>query len=171
MKRPKIICLCGKIGAGKTTYGKRLASEINAVYLGSDEIMLRLFGGQVDREEFDKVYDVVTGYLKQKAIEILNTGTSVVMERGAWAKKTRDEAREFFRDYNYELHYIDVTDEKWKFQKDKRNMETREGKVLSYVINEELFEKCRLQFETPTPDEIDVHVLDGKIKKIPLLHN
>ena len=40
----KVIMMCGRICCGKSTYARRLRTEINAAVLSIDEIMLAVFG-------------------------------------------------------------------------------------------------------------------------------
>ena len=52
MKQDKPICylICGFLGAGKTTYSKKLAQQTNATHLNADELCMKLF----KKEEYEK---------------------------------------------------------------------------------------------------------------------
>ena len=63
---PKVIMICGKICSGKTTYANKIKSTNHAVILSVDEIMLALFGQNVDGEYVSKV----KSYLYKKSLGI-----------------------------------------------------------------------------------------------------
>jgi len=160
---PKIICIFGKIGAGKTTYAEKLIQNIGAVYLGADELMCALYGSDSNGEAYDLAYNIIIEYLMCKATEIAHVGATVVLERGLWTKQTRQICREFFesKGFEYELHFIDVSDEQWAKQIDKRNREISENGEMSAFIENSILSQCREEFEPPTEDEYDVRLLDG----------
>ncbi|MCL2228519.1 MAG: ATP-binding protein [Firmicutes bacterium] len=159
----KVICLCGKIGVGKTTYADGLLRQKNIVRLNRDELMLRLFGQYC--ETHDEMTHKVFEYLKEKAVEICRAGADVVLDNGGWKKSQRQEAKEFFESNGIavELHYVDVSKDRWEKQIAKRNKEVRQGRDSAYFVCEGLLKKCNDNFEVPTKDEIDVYVFDGKV--------
>jgi len=160
---PKIICIFGKIGAGKTAYAQKLIQDTKAVYLGADELMCAMYGSHSGGEDYDLAYNIIIEYLRFKAAQIAMAGTTVLFERGLWRKGCREENRDFFESNGlaYELHYIDVSDEQWEKQINKRNREISENGEMSAFIEDPTLDECKKQFEPPTEDEYDVHILDG----------
>lgn len=75
----KAILICGKICSGKSTYAARLKKETNAVLLSVDEIMLDLFGLYAG-EKHDEYTEKIQKYLFEKSIEIINSGSDVVLD-------------------------------------------------------------------------------------------
>ena len=73
-------------------------------------------------------------------------------------KQERDEAREFYRCHGVEceFHYIDVSDEIWQKNLDKRNRAVLDGKVSAYYVDEGLARKFDSIFEMPVKEEIDI---------------
>jgi predicted kinase len=51
----KVILICGKMCAGKSTYAKKIANDINAVILSVDEITLALFGQNISDKHDEMV--------------------------------------------------------------------------------------------------------------------
>ena len=154
---PKLILICGKICAGKTTYAKRLMDGIQAIRLSGDEIMLALFPEPLG-DRYEIVLDGVLDYLYNKAAEIISSGINVIMDCGFWQRHYRDEANAFFREraITPEWHYVSVSDETWR-----KNIELRNGNILSggtgdYYVDENLLAKFLNKDDEPLPDEIDV---------------
>ncbi len=128
--------ICGKICSGKTTYAKKLCKENNAILLSVDEIMLSLFD-QCCGPELHMEYDRrIKGYLFDKSLEILKKGSDVVLDWGFWTKEERNSTKEFFKSRNIdcELHYVAVSDEKWKKQVNKRNNEILNKQTKAYYL-------------------------------------
>jgi predicted kinase len=107
-----LILLCGLPGAGKSTLGRRLATERPAVRLAPDEWISRLGLDHWDEATRDKVERL----LWDLAQELLRLGQSVILESGFWRRAERDEKRRVARSIGalVELHFLDVpSDELW----------------------------------------------------------
>lgn len=163
----KVIMTCGKICSGKSTYAERMRKENNAVLLSIDEIMLAMFG-QYAGEMHDEYVARTEKYLLGKSLEIVESGINVVLDWGVWTKAERAEARELYksRGIEYELHYIDVSDEVWRERIAKRNCAVSEGRLDAYYVDENLAAKLGAIFEPPSADEIDVRVPVYEVRKI-----
>lgn len=153
----KAILICGKICSGKTYYSRNLACENNAVILSVDEIAFALFDGELG-ERHDEVTERIKKYLYKKSIDILKTGTNVILEWGFWRKSWRSEAAEFYKSNNfqYEFHYIDISDNDWKVNISERNQKVKMGEIDAYYIDDGLMQKLEMLFEKPDKSEIDV---------------
>lgn len=156
---PKVILVCGKICCGKSTYAEKVRMENNAVLLSVDEIMLAVFG-QYAGEKHDEYVRNIQQYIFDKSLEIVQTGTNVILDCGFWTKGHRDYSKEFYgqRDIPCELHYIDISDEVWRQRIEKRNALVEAGKTDAYYIDENLVKKFSEGFEPLGEDEIDVRV-------------
>ncbi|HBH94615.1 MAG TPA: ATP-binding protein [Ruminococcaceae bacterium] len=152
----KVILICGKICCGKSTYAKNLRSQNNAVVLSVDEIMLALFGQYVG-EKHDEYCENLQKYLFKKSLELIETGTNVILDWGFWQRDEREEAKSFFerRNINCELHYIDISDQAWAERVKKRNLTTEHGEPTDYYIDENLAKKFNSMFEPPSEEEFD----------------
>src|SRR3990167_4812165 len=56
-KKPTAYIICGFIGAGKTTFARKLESETGAIRITKDEWMVRVFGNKITSDgKFAKSY-------------------------------------------------------------------------------------------------------------------
>ena len=147
----KVVALCGKLCAGKSTLARRLRDELPAVVLNSDELTLAL------PFDHDATYPVVRPYLWNKAVEIVRAGANVVLDFGFWSRADRDEAKAFFAAAGVvlEWRYVSVTDEEWRRNIAARNEKVRSGEENSYFVDEGLAAKCLRLFEEPAPGELE----------------
>lgn len=155
----KVILICGKICSGKSTYAEKLRIENNAVLLSIDEIMLALFGQYVG-DKHDEYVEKTEKYLFDKSLEIIEAGINVILDWGLWTKAERDFAREFYEIRNIEckIHYIDISDETWRFRLNKRNNAVSAGEVNAYFVDDNLASKFGAIFQVPSKDEIDIWI-------------
>lgn len=155
----KVICICGRICCGKSTYAEKLRKNGKAVILSTDEITLALFG-QHCGDMHDVYVERTQNYLFDKSLELTESGIDVILDWGFWMKEERDYAREFYssRGIAYEIHYIDVSDEEWHKRIEKRNKAIVGGETLAYFVDANLAEKFGAIFEIPAEVEIDIWV-------------
>lgn len=152
----KVIMTCGKICCGKSTYARRLQAEGNAVILSIDEITLSLFP-----DGAGEMHDVYAGraerYLLSLSLQILKTGTDVILDWGLWTRAQRDRLRAFYTEHGaeYEIRYLRVDQAEWERRIRKRNAGQAED-PSAYYVDEGLFRKVELLFEEPSADETDV---------------
>lgn len=155
----KVILICGKICCGKSTYAERLRVEDNAVLLSVDEIMLALFGLYAG-DRHDEYAAKTKKYLLDKAVEIVESGISVILDWGFWTKDERTSVKEFYtaKKIAHEFHYLDISDETWKARLNERNHAVSAGEVNAYIVDENLSAKFDGIFQMPDREEIDVWV-------------
>lgn len=155
----KIILICGKICCGKSTYAEQLRMESEAVLLSVDEIMLALFGLYAG-EKHDEYTEKTKKYLLEKSVQIVGTGTNVILDWGFWRKVDRASVKEFFssKEIEYEFHYLDISDAEWKTRLDKRNHAVLAGELNAYIVDDNLAVKFNSLFQMPEKEEIDVWV-------------
>ncbi|MCH5197427.1 MAG: ATP-binding protein [Oscillospiraceae bacterium] len=154
---PNVILICGKICCGKTAYAQKLCVENNAVLLSVDEIMLELFG-QTCGDKHDEYTEKAKLYLLRKSLELIQKGINIVLDWGFWTREERKEIKEFYvsRGIKSELHYIDISDEIWRFRMNKRNNAVLAEETSAYYIDDNLAAKFASIFEAPSKDEIDI---------------
>ena len=152
----KVICICGKICCGKTTYAQSLLKKEHAVLLSTDEITLALFDQHIG-EKHDEIVERTQNYLLQKSIEIIENDISVILDWGFWQKEERTAARAFFaaHDIPCEFHYLDISDEIWQQRLQKRNAAILAHETSAYYVDEGLAKKFGGLFEAPEQEEID----------------
>jgi len=147
----KIVALCGKLCAGKTTLAQKLRNELPAVILNSDELTLAL------PFDHDATYPAVKEFLWRKAVEIARAGTNVVLDFGFWSRADRDEITAMAQAAGVSLQwqYVSVTDEEWRRNIASRNEKVLSGEDKSYFADEGLIRKCLELFEEPLPGELN----------------
>lgn len=155
----KAILICGKICSGKTTYAEKLAKQENAVVLSSDELMLSLFDPLLG-DRHDEISKRANSYLKNLALKLIGAGMNVILDWGFWTREGRKEISAFFaeRRVAVQWHYVDVSDEQWMRNIDRRNREVAEGRTQAYFVDDGLLNKLISRFEAPEDAEIDVTV-------------
>ena len=156
----KVYLICGKICSGKTWYAEELRERLSAVILSTDEVTYDLTDNQ-QGEGYDAFAKRVNGYLRKKAVQIVQAGANVILDWGFWTKTGRMEITEYFRtqDISYEWHYVDVSDEQWEKNIAERNRRIENGEGGSdFYVDEGLRSKVLSLFEVPAREEIDVWV-------------
>ena len=154
----KVIMTCGKICCGKSTYARRLQAEGNAVILSIDEITLSLFP-----EGAGEMHDVYARraeqYLLSLSLQILRTGTDVILDWGLWTRAQRDRLRAFWAEYGIEneIHYLRTGKAEWDRRIRSRNAKQKE-EPSAYFVDEGLLRKVETLFEEPDEDEVAVFV-------------
>lgn len=155
--------ICGKICSGKSRYARRLKEKEKAVILSTDEITLSL-PQEAIRDCFDLVSGGVNSYLLAKSLEILDAGVSVILDWGFWTKENREDARRFYAGHGVAccFHYIETDSATLAANVIQRNREVEEGRTQAFYVDEGLAAKCDGFFEIPSPDEIDVWVVNRR---------
>lgn len=158
MKMAKVIMTCGKICCGKSTYARRLQAAGNAVILSIDEITLSLFPEGAG-EMHDTYARRAEQYLLSLALQILQTGTDVILDWGLWTRAQRDRLRAFWSEHGAEneIHYLRIGKAEWDRRIQGRNAQQTE-EPSAYFVDEGLLRKVEALFEEPSEDEVDVIV-------------
>ena len=93
-KQPIAYVICGFIGAGKTTFARKLEKETNAVRITKDEWMVKIFGNKITSDKNFEEYDHnIIELTRDFALKILKTGTDVIIDEGFWVKSQRDDIK------------------------------------------------------------------------------
>lgn len=90
MSKATLYFFCGKMGAGKSTRSRLVASENNAVLISEDEWLSQLFPDQIDTFEHYLHYSArLKPLVFDHVVNILQTGTDVVLDFAANTVKQR----------------------------------------------------------------------------------
>lgn len=153
----KVILICGKICSGKTRYCGELIKTHNAVLLSCDEIESMIFNNSLGSRH-DETAALIRKYLYKKSLDIIGTGTDVILDWGFWKRSDREEASALYRSRNipYEWHCIDISEEDWRKNIKARNEASKAGLTTDYYVDDGLLNKIGELFEAPQEEEIDV---------------
>ncbi|MEM5018231.1 ATP-binding protein [Metabacillus indicus] len=154
-----IYFFCGKMGAGKSTESKRLATDKRGVLLSEDEWLSSLYPNQIKTFEDYKRFSLqLKPLVKQHVQNILYVGTDVVMDFPANTQKLRkwflDMAEEVHADH--QLIYLNLSDEQCLRQIAQRRKEQPERAVFD---TEAVFQHVTNFFEAPDASE-GLHVIE-----------
>lgn len=140
-----LMIIQGFIGAGKSTFSKKLSLETGAIRLNSDERIAKTFDKEFYMNNWNECFNLVTKQLWNEAKTYLNNGIDVILDMGFWKKKDRDYARKIAQNCgaNCKLYYLFVPDDILK----ERIMTYR---PLEWVkIHLQNFDKNKTLFEEP----------------------
>jgi predicted kinase len=149
----KLIFLCGKMAAGKSTLARDLASRENAVLLVQDELLDRLFPGEItDIPGFVKYSSRLNDALASHICSLLAKGISVVLDFPANTKTQRAWFRFLFEAANveHELHFVDTPENLCKRQLKNRSKDLPPG--TPWTTDAE-FDAISAYFQPPSNDE------------------
>lgn len=149
----KLIFLCGKMAAGKSTLAKDLAERENAVLLVQDEFLDSLYPGEItDIPAFVRCSTRLNEALKPHICALLSRGISVVLDFPANTKAQRAWFRGIFERANveHELHFVDATDALCKSRLKDRSKTLPPG--APWTTDAE-FEAITVYFQPPSEDE------------------
>jgi predicted kinase len=149
----KLLFLCGKMAAGKSTLARALAEREDAVLLVEDEFLDRLFPGEIrDISDYVRCSVRIRTALAPHIGELISKGMSVVLDFAANTRRQRTWCRQLVAATNadHELHFIDAPDEVCKRQLRERSKHLPEG--TAWTTDAE-FDTITAFFEPPSADE------------------
>ena len=149
----KLIFLCGKMAAGKSTLARDLAKRENAILLVQDELLDALFPGEItDLPGFVKCSSRLRSALAPHVCALLSRGISVVLDFPGNTKAQRAWFRELIERANveHELHFVDASDELCKAQLADRSKSLPAGAPWT---TEAEYAALTAYFQPPSEDE------------------
>jgi predicted kinase len=150
--QPTVYIICGFIGAGKTTFAKKLARETGALRITKDEWMVRIFGNTPVKENFATLDHNVTQLARDVAFQLVERGIDIILDEGYWAKSHRDELKDRIEKAGAQwmMYYVNTPLEEMKQRVLKR---TRNPDKESFEISEEMFDGYVKYWQPPTEEE------------------
>jgi predicted kinase len=149
----KLICLCGKMAAGKSTLARTLAAREQAVLLVQDEWLSQLFPGEIlDVLDYSRCSTRLAAALAPLIVSLLSKGTTVVLDFPGNTRKQRAWFRQLFEaaGVEHELHFIDASDDVCKRQLRERSAGLPPGTPWT---TEAEFDLITSYFQPPAADE------------------
>ena len=151
--KAKLLFLCGKMAAGKSTLSKELAQRENAVLLVEDKLLARLYPGEVATiPDYVKYSSRIKDALASHIESLLSKGISVVLDFPGNTRNQRAWFRQLFEraGVDHELHFIDASDELCKRQLRERSKGYPAGQAWTTDAE---FDALTAFFEPPSIDE------------------
>ena len=149
----KLMFMCGKMAAGKSTLARNLAERHDAVLLVQDEWLGTLFPGEiVDVPAFFDRSSRLRNALAPHVCVLLSKGISVVLDFPANTREQRAWFREILSRaaVAHELHFIDAPDALCKRQLKDRS---RDLPVGTRWTTDAEFDAITAYFQPPSEDE------------------
>ena len=152
-KQPIAYIICGFIGAGKTTFARKLEHETKAIRITKDEWIIKIFGNKITSDKNFEEYDKgVIELARDIAFKILKSGGDVIIDEGFWVKSQRDDIKKKILQVGAKpiFYYVESSVEKMKERVINRS---KYPPTDSFEINEEMFDKYLKYWEPPTVEE------------------
>ena len=142
----------GYLGAGKTTFARRLEQELPAIRFSHDEWMARLYGIDPPVEQFADYGSRVSAQIDSLWPRCLELGLDVVLDLNFWTRRGRDATRMKARSLGaaVRLYRLTCPDELAWHRIERRNASLDPS---SLFIARNTFEVLRARFEPLDPDE------------------
>ena len=153
--RGKLLFVCGKVAAGKSTLSKELAAREDAVLLAQDELLVALFPGEiVDLAAFVEYSSRIQDALAPHICSLLSKGVSVVLDFPANTRKQRAWFRQLLEraDSEHELHLIIASDELCKRQLKQRSEQRGLPSGTKWTTDAD-FDEVTAYFDPPATEE------------------
>lgn len=149
----KLLFLCGKMAAGKSTLARDLAARENAMLFVQDQWLDALYpNGVINVATYLEYSGRINKLLAPVVVDLLSRGVSVVIDfpgntrnQRAWFREIIERARAA-----HELHFLDTADAICKAQLEARSAHLPPGTPWT---SEADFELISSHFRAPAEDE------------------
>lgn len=148
-----LIMFSGKMGAGKSTKSKQVSQDRNAVLISEDEWLSLLYPNKIFTfDDYLHYSPILKPLIKQHVVNILKTGTDVVMDFPANTVNQRKWFKEIISEANApnELIYLNVSNEVCLRQLKKRSIENPARAIFD---TESMFIEVTRYFQEPDLSE------------------
>ena len=151
-KQPTVYIICGFIGAGKTTFAKKLEKQTGALRITKDEWLIDLVGHDPQIEGFEKYDEKICKLSYKIALEFIKRGIDVIIDEGFWVKQQRQDIRERMEKTGAKviLYYVNCPMEVMRERVVGRNNNLSPD---SFKISEQLFENYAKYWQPLEADE------------------
>ena len=142
----------GFVGAGKTTFAKKLEQETSAVRFSPDEWMIERYGTNPPVEKFQDYYNEIDALIWKEVEKTVARGGDVILDFGFWDRASRDYARAFAAKHHAEVKLYALTCPE-DIMRQRVLERTRSLPPGALVIDENAFELFKTRFEELEDDE------------------
>jgi predicted kinase len=148
-----LIFFCGKMGSGKSTLSREIASQIEAILLSEDEWLKTIYPDEIENfEDYIKYSSRLKPLVKHHVQNILNSGISVVMDFPGNTEKQRAWFKEIYAEHNFshKLIYLEASDNLCLKQLETRRKTHPERAQFD---TEDVFHQVTSYFQSPSEHE------------------
>ncbi len=152
-QQPIAYIICGFIGAGKTTFARKLEHETKAIRITKDEWIIKIFGNKITSDKNFERYDKnITELAKDIAFRILKSGKDVIIDEGFWVKSQRDDIKKKILQAGAKpiFYYVQSSVAKMKERVINRSKNPAKD---SFEISEEMFDSYLKYWQPPDESE------------------
>lgn len=156
---PTLHLIHGFVGAGKTTFSKKLETEKQRVRFTCDEWMIALFGSNPPKSYFDKYLPKIKSLIWSEAKRFLGLGQDVILDFGFWQKAEREHYKKlaFEMGVKVQLYNLKCPEDIMKARVLKRTNEMPPG---TFFIDENALHEFKGHYEPIDPEteeSIEIH--------------
>lgn len=152
--KPKatVYVLCGFIGAGKTTFAKKLEEQTGAVRITKDEWLISMVGNDPTIDGYQNFDHRMCGLSRDIAFQLAKKGIDVIIDEGVWEKEQREILRRRAEEVGAQavVYYLDTPIETIRERVARRNSNL--GKD-SFKISGDLLDEYLKYWQPPSEDE------------------
>ena len=108
-----LIFFCGKMGAGKSTLSREIASREGAILLSEDEWLKNIYPDEIENfEDYIKYSSRLKPLIQKHVQQILNSGITVVLDFPGNTEKQRAWFKDIYTEYGFshKLIYLEASD-------------------------------------------------------------
>ena len=151
-KQATVYIICGFIGAGKTTFAKKLEEKTGAVRITKDEWSIRFIGNDPTIDGYEEWDQKICGLSRDVAFQLAEKGIDVIMDEGFWEKEQRDEMRRRTGTIGAKavMYYVETPIETIRERVVGRNNNLTKD---SFKISREMLDKYLMYWQPPSEDE------------------
>lgn len=160
-RKPIVYLICGFIGAGKTTFAKKLEEKTGAVRITKDEWSIRLIGNDPTIDGYEEWDRKICRLSRDVAFQLAQKGIDVIIDEGFWEKDLRDEMKRRIATIGAKvvMYYVDTPMKTIRERVVGRNSNlTKE----SFKISREMLNNYLKYWQPPSGDED--YILASKVK-------
>ena len=150
--QPIVYIICGFIGAGKTTFAKKLEKKTGAVRITKDEWSICLIGNDPTIDGYEEWDTKIIELSRDVAFQLVEKGIDVIIDEGFWEKEQRVKMRKRIEALGAKevLYYLDTPIETIRERVVGRNVNlTKE----SFKISREMLDNYLKYWQPPSEDE------------------
>ena len=160
-RKPIVYLICGFIGAGKTTFAKKLEEKTGAVRITKDEWSIRFIGNDPTIDGYAEWDRKIIALSRDVAFQLAEKGIDVIIDEGFWAKEQRDELRRKIDAIGAKavMYYVDTPIEAIRERVVGRNNNLTKD---SFRISLEMLDNYLKYWQPPSEDED--YILASEVK-------